>query len=349
MGPQLLWVLPTVVLLWAGAGVTGAGGFATHAAGVAGWPAVLAGNGFWRWDVQVGATGWLGAVVGLVVAGLAAVGAREVLGRHRRDSWPVGAVVVGAVGLLLALASAVPGIRDGYGWLSDLPIGAPLRESHRFLALWLVVAAPLAAVGAAALGSEASRWRGRVAIGALAVAVLAVSVPGWWGLEGRLVPVDYPEGWGAVRRRIAAEPGTAVALPWSEYPPLSFAEDRQVFNPVPEYLGGDVISSYDPVFDPDVPRQEQVDRRADVVDALSDGALAGRPISAGLADLGVRWVVLVHESGWERYSSLFADPGLRVAIALDDIDLFEVAAWSGRATGPDGTPTSWRDPCHPSW
>ncbi|HWJ97656.1 MAG TPA: hypothetical protein VNQ33_05810, partial [Acidimicrobiales bacterium] len=45
--PQLLWVLPTAVLLWAGAGVTGATGFPTRADGVGGWPSLLTGAGFW--------------------------------------------------------------------------------------------------------------------------------------------------------------------------------------------------------------------------------------------------------------------------------------------------------------
>jgi len=342
--PQALWVLPTAVLLWAGAGVTGAGGFATVTGGSSSWAAIAVGNGFWRWDVQVGAVGGAGSVAGLVVLALAGVGCGRMVRAWGVRSWQGTATVVAAVGLALAVASAVPGVRAVYGWASELPMGAPLRESHRFLAMWLVVAAPAVAVGAAALAARAeassrsavARFGRPAALVAPLVVALVVSVPGWWGLGGRLEPVDFPSGWALARAEIHDNPGTAIALPWSEYPPLSFAGGRQVFNPLPEYLGGDVISSYDPVFDPDVPRQEQVDRRAKVVDALSDRALAGEPIAAELGTLGVRWVVVAHEARWEQYRSLSADPGLLRVLALPDLDLYEVATWSGRATGPDG-------------
>lgn len=331
---NLAWILPTAVLLWAGAAVNGAGGFATDPGGPAGWIGLVVGNGFWRADEQVGARGLAGALAGAVLVGLALVG------RRRLDrSWGATASIVAAVGLGLAVASAIPGVRSAYGWLTDLPIGAPLRESQRFLALWLVVAVPAAALG----GEELARRIARHARAAALVAVvplalaLAVSVPGWWGIGGRLDPVHFPSGWAAARARIHRQPGTVVAFPWNEYPQLSFAEGRQAFNPIPDYLGGDVISSYDPNFHPDVPSQEQVDRRAVVVDRLSRQVRGGRRIGAGLADLGVRWVLLAHERGWEGYGALRGDPGLRLVQHGPTADLYAVRAWAGPATAPDGS------------
>ncbi|WP_426574101.1 hypothetical protein [Aquihabitans sp. McL0605] len=352
--PQLIWVAPTAVLLWAGAGVSGANGFATHADGVAGWPAVVAGSGFWRADYQVGATGAVGAVAGVLIAALALVGGLDLLRRRGLRSWEGAASVVAGIGLLLAVASAVPGVRDAYEWLTELPIGAPLRESHRFLALWLVWAAPAAALGGALAGQrlrartpEAPGWVvGAVRCVPLLVA-LAVSVPGWWGVDGRLAPVEYPAGWAQVRSTIARDPGTVVALPWSEYPALSFADGRQAFNPMPDYLGGDVISSYDPLLDGTRRHQEQVDRRSVAVDRIVEQAHAGRPVASDLAALGVRWVVLAHERGAQDYEALPADPGLEHVLALPDVDLYEVRGWAGPATGPDGTAHDLRRPVPP--
>lgn len=353
--PHLVWVLPTAVLLWAGAGVTGAGGFATWVEGSSSWAAVVAGNGFWRWDVQVGAAGWVGAVGGVVLAGLAALGGVALVRARGWRSWSGVATVAAGIGLALATASALPGVRTPYRWLSELSVGAPLRESHRWLALWLVWAAPAAAIGAAVAARTLRARLGARPIGRLVPVVagvplalaLVLSVSGWWGLDGRLEPVDYPPGWGEVRSALAGEAGVAVAFPWSEYPPLSFAGDRQVFNPVPQYLGGDVISSYDPVFDPEVPAQEQVDQRAQVVDRLAAAARAGEPVGDRLGELGVRWVVVVHESNWEDYASLFGDPGLDLVIERPDVDLYEVRSWSGAATGPDGAAYDLERPIPP--
>ena len=336
---NLLWVLPTAVLLWAGAEVTGSGGFATRPVGVAGWLSLPVGTGFWRADFQAGATGWAAAIAGVVVFGLACVGRPQL--DHR---WRAPLTAVAAVGLALSLASTVPVVRDAYRWVSGLSIGAPLRESHRFLALWLLGAAPAAALGGAELarrlaaGHDGRRRLAPVALVLPLAAGVLAGVPGWWGIDGRLDPVDFPAGWAAAHERIEAQPGTTVALPWSEYPPLSFADGRQAFNPIPDYLGGDVISSYDPLFHPGQISQEQVDRRAVVVDRLARAAWTGGWIGKDLAHLGVRWVFLAHEGGWNRYGSLASDPGLRRVIHRSDVDLYEVRAWVGPVVGPDGTP-----------
>ena len=103
----MIWVLPTAVLLWAGAGVAGATRFATHTDGAAGWPAIAVGNGFWRADYQVGSTGVVGGLAGLAVAALAVVGGLRIVRRCGMTSWQGAATLNGALGLALAVASAV--------------------------------------------------------------------------------------------------------------------------------------------------------------------------------------------------------------------------------------------------
>lgn len=369
---NLVWVAPTVVVLWAGAEVSSAGDFATALNGPADALAVVAGAGFWREDQQVGATGWVGLVLAAVLVGLAVSGRRAVALR-----WGEASVWVAVVGLGLALVSAVPGLREPYRQLSLLPLAAPLRESHRFLALWLAAATPAAAVGGARLaGCVASRShrsrlgtdtrtvsgrgdgprvlspsyrQGLVAVaGAVPLVVaVAMSVPGWWGLGGRLTPVTFPPGWSKARQLIEANPGTAVALPWNEYPALSFAGGRTVFNPAPDFLGGDVISSYDPLFDPARPGQEQVDRRAIVVDRLVRRAVRGVPIAADLGDLGVRWVFLAKEGGWRDLDAVDSDTGLRIAFEDASVALYEVRSWPGDAVNADGVVSTLSRPWPP--
>ena len=333
---SLVWVAPTAVVLWAGARVSSAGDFSTHTGSAGGWGSLLAGGGFWQYDHQVGAEGIGGALAGLALLALAVVGGRDL---DRR--WARAATALGITSLALAVASAVPGVREAYRWVSLLPVGAPLRESQRFLALWMLWLAPAAALGGQRAGrAVARRWGDGAATVAtatpLALAV-ALAVPGLWGVGGRLEPVTFPSGWERARSDIRAHPGTAVALPWNEYPTLSFAGGRTVFNPAPDYLGGDVISSYDPLFDPRRPTQEQVDRRAEVVDGLVAGLRDGTPVSAGLARLGVRWVFVAHEGADPRYDRLADDPGLRRAFGDDSATLYEVAGWVGPAVAPDGS------------
>jgi hypothetical protein len=117
--------------------------------------------------------------------------------------------------------------------------------------------------------------------------------------------------------------------------------------PLPPVLGGDVISSYDPLFDRSRPGQEQVDRRAPIVDDLVRDLRTGRPVGGDLADLGIRWVVLIHEDAWESYRILDVDPALELQVREPDLDLFEVTGWRGPVLAPDGSTADLRRPVPP--
>ena len=130
---------PTIVVLCAGARVSSAGDFATHTGSIGGWGALLAGGGFWQYDQQVGAVGVGGALAGLVLTALAVVGRRDLDGR-----WGRGATALAVTGLLLAVSSAVPGVRGAYRWLSLLvwlyvTEGAVRSTSERGLSMVLAL------------------------------------------------------------------------------------------------------------------------------------------------------------------------------------------------------------------
>lgn len=339
---SLLWVGPTVVLLWAGAQVNGAARFTTHVQGVDGWLAVLAGGGFWNWQSQIGGTGWIVALGGVALTGLAWVGHREL------PSWGRPLRVVAFVSLALSYASVVPGVRSLYDAASNLSVGAPLRESQRFLVLWLAWVAPAAALGGRHLAGRIRARRPRhparpagndgpaMVAAALPVAlVVTISLGGWWGMDGRIEPVTYPSGWGEARAEVVRHPGTTIVLPWNEYPPLTIIDGRHAFNPVPDYLGGDVISSFDPLFDPSRPSQEQVDRRAWSVDAALRGS--GR-LDPTFTAVGARWAIVVHQPGWEPVADRLADEpdAFRAVVDNDDVTLYEVLSWRGDAVDRTG-------------
>lgn len=383
----LIWLAPSASVLAAGAGVSGAGRFATVIAGPAGLGRLLLGGGFWRGD-DLGAAGPGVLLLSVAVLGLAVVGHRDLPARFGGRL-----LAVALVGLGLALASGVPVVRDGYRWFTDLPVGAPFRESQRSLCLWLAWLAPAAALGATRIARsmhrrarEDDRWflHGLSTAGpwSLAVGVVLLAAPGWWGADGSLRPVKFPAGWAEVSRRIDAKSGTVLALPWKEYLDMSFAGGRRVLNPLPDYLGGDVLSSYDPEFDLAHASQEQVDRRAGQVDRLLPSLLAGQRSSDRFVDLGIRWVVLLHESTplgtgapplaaarstWNRYrGSLSSDAGMRLAYVDPSIELWQVRRWRGpvqtttgrsmRITGPlpivrttGAGPATWNRAGAPGW
>jgi hypothetical protein len=315
LGAQAPWLVPGLVVALAGTGVADSSRFATRADGLVGWLSLPAGHGFWRASSQVGATGAGTALLGAVLLGLA------LAGRSRLPSaWAGRAAAAAAGGLVLALASAVPGVREVYSALTGTAMGAVVRESHRWLPLFLVWMAPAAAYGAARLG-------GRLVLAVPAACAIVLAIPGLWGIDGRLEPVTFPDGWRTASEAIRARPGTVLALPWHQYLNASFAKGRRALNPLPDYLGGDVLSSSDPELAAE--GQEPADPREPHVLRLLDRIAAGDSAADELAEIGVRWVVLLHEVDWRPLQTLRDDPGLRRVVDERALELFEVRPWRG--------------------
>ncbi len=237
------------------------------------------------------------------------------------------AAALAVIGFGVAVASGVPGLRDVYDSVSQTPLLLGLRESQRALALYLVWAAPAAAHGARRLARGALDGFPNLARALPLAAALGLMLPGALGAEGRLDPVQFPHSWEQARARIEQQPGTVLALPWHEYLSLSFAANRRVLNPLPDYFGGDVLSSSDPELSQSA--REQADPREPAVPPLLAAIRSGAPIGARLARLGVRWIVLLHEVDWRTADNLRRDHSVSTVLRTRALTLFEVRAWRG--------------------
>ena len=336
---QLPWLVPGIVVYAQGANLAGAVGFATVADGPGDVVAVLAGHGFWNGYYQVGwTTSWVVAPLAIVLLALAVVGHREL-----PTAWRGPAVVLAVIGAVVATSTAVPGLSWVAERLTDNPIGSNLRESQRLLPLYLVWMAPAAGLGAARLGrrlADATPPRHALATlvtGLPAAVALVLAGPGLWGLGVHLESVTMPPDWEAARTRVADEPGTTVAFPWSGYTNVRLGKVRHVLNPWPIYLGGDVLVSSDLRASTE-PSAERADPREPVVRQLAEEVKDGRPVGDRLADLGVRWVVFNRVGDYRPYNHLDDDPGLERVLAGNDVFLYRVRAWRGPALDDAGNP-----------
>ncbi|MFZ4717973.1 MAG: hypothetical protein ACOYMR_01025 [Ilumatobacteraceae bacterium] len=334
---QAAWLVPGLVVS-ATNDVQMAGGaaFPTDAGSMRGLLRLSAGGGFWNTYYQVGGRGTLVALAGLILLAFAVVGTRAVA---RPLRGPLTAL--GVIGWFVAAASAIPGLDQVWVWVNDHLLAGVWREGHRVLTLHLVWLAPTAALGAlrlyrASVARPSTVWfAGPAAIAPLAVAA-ALAVPGLWGIGGQLHADAEPTGWRAARALVDDHPGTVLALPWYQYFNLSVSDGpvRRVLNPMPLYLGGDVLASSDNGLVEGV--KETGDPREPTANEIVDEVRAGRPVAERLTALGVRWVVLLKSVRLEDYVTLADDPGLRTAVDDDAIALYEVTGWKGAATGDDG-------------
>ncbi len=336
---QLPWVVPGLVVWRQGASLADAGAFPSTVEGPLDVVGLLAGHGFWQPALQLGwSSDAIVAALAVLVGAIAAAGWSSLPSRWRA---PLAAMAV--VGLAVTVASTVPVLRDPWRHLTATAGGAAVREGHRLLPLALLPLHLAAGHGAAA---AARRWRGVAGdlAGMLPAALaLVLAAPALWGLGGALEPVRWPEEWRAARSVVERDAGPVVVLPWHLYLDVSWADGRRLLNPVPLAFGGDVITSSDPELGAAV--AERSDPREALVADLVERSASGSSIAGDLAELGVRWVVLMHEVDWEDHRTLLLDPGLETIVDGPTLTLLEVRGWPGAAVGADGT-TVGHHPLH---
>ncbi len=342
---QLPWLVPmgVVAATSPGGDLAGAASFRTPLDSLGDVGRVVAGQGFWNFPFQLGREQKvLGAVIGFVLLTFALAGVRELPQRLRLPL-----TALGGLSFVISVSSGIGPLHGLVDWFTATPFGAPFRDTHRTLALFVLWVAPTAAIGAARVGHAI----GAVASSVIAALPLALAVvlfaPALWGFGGQLQPTRFPQEWEAARASVEADPGTLVAFPWFQYFTLDIADNRLVLNVVAYYFGGDVVSSSDP----NLTRgreQERLDPRETAVGDLSTAALEGTAISSSLAELGVRWVALQHDVNWKAYTGVLDDPGLELVVEGDSLGLYRVTAWPGdvwTSTGRIGSSS----PLSPVW
>lgn len=295
---QLPWIVPGVVVAVHGVSPAGTENFATRLDGPLGLLRVVGGQGYFIADFDVGGGQVL---VPLAAAVLLAV---ALYGHSRLPSWGPRAGALAIVGLVVVVASGVPGVDSAYAWLADNIVGLALREGHRILPLFLVWLAPAMAHGWARLQAP---------VLGLAVAAILVG-PSLWGFGGQVQPVDRPPEWAEARRVVDAEPGPVLALPFGQYIRPNVVDTHLVHQPLPSILGGDVILASGRGRT-DTPL-ERADPRLPLATELVSRLQAREDIDDQIVSLGLRWIAVI-DTADPTYDDLDRLPGRPLELVVD--------------------------------
>jgi len=290
---------------------------------------LITGGGIWNADVSP--PGRMSLIYAAAAAAMVVVSVTGLWLLRKR--WPVLPPLLAAavIGLVLAVASTTPPLR---AIAHALPGGGLLRDAHKFVAIWVL----LASVGFGAVADLATRrpaGRAAAVLGALlAVTPIAVLPAMAWGAAGRLQPVQYPAGWSQAVVAIEADgrSGAVLVLPWQPYRRYSWNGDRVMLDPAPRWFGRQVISSDalpvrvgesvrtvagdDPLaarFDAPVRAPETFLaelRRAGVAYVVVDGPLGEPGLLRGLRKVGGETVVVYAVDGSSSRAARMATDGL---------------------------------------
>lgn len=253
---------------------------------------VLGLGGIWNAEVvPASRNSQLMPVVAVLLAALALYGHR-MLSRRWGAAPARSLLLLGALGLLIALAGSVPLLDDGLRWaVSTVPGAGLLRDGQRFTAWWALVLATGVALGAERLADRVpdALGRGAVLAGA-ALLPLAVLPDLAWGGAGRLQPVRYPADWAAAADAVRAEPGEVLVLPFMTYRSFGWNGGRTQLDPAPRLLPGSTVTD-DALHIGGTGGGDTIVGGEDPRVAWVRGALAdGTPLDR----LGARWVLVEH-------------------------------------------------------
>jgi hypothetical protein len=321
----LVLALPWVVagVMHPGGGVSDPSGVAAFAAREEGWGgpllSLLGTGGIWNAGaVPSSRANVLLPVLTLLLLVLAVAGWAD--GRVRAGPG-LRLVQLGVLGLALALAATVPGVRELVeAAVRAVPGAGLVRDGQKWVAWWALPLAVGAGLGARRLAAEAGiRFGGSASaglVGAAAVLLPLIALPDLvWGVGGRLQPVEYPADWQRVRATLAADdgPGDVLVLPFGAYRAFEWNEDRPQLDPAARWLTRPTVADDELVVGGRAVAGEAV--RARTVAAVADDP-------AALAELGVGWVLV--ERGTPGRPVPAEVQALPQVVDGDDLDLYRV-------------------------
>jgi hypothetical protein len=296
-------------------------------------------GGIWNARTVPGAYGGASSAIWLVIVAVALLGYLGSVRWQRQGErrwerrWP-GLGAAALAGLLIACAGITAPGRDLLRWLiGEAPGSAVFRDGQQFVApLALAEACGCGVVVTWAMNPDvfwpksgkheraSSLDAAGALLGGFALLAPVLLLPGLaWGAAGRLRPAQYPAGWLAAATTINDSPqtGAVLVLPWvaERTPPWNYGET--VLDPWPKLLSrpviwndGTVVGSV--VLTPDDPRAR----------ALNPAIVAGGPLTAALASVGVRFVISDPDSPDQQVGARL--PGAVVIVSQPDLTVYRL-------------------------
>lgn len=263
---------------------------------------------------------WPLVLAALLLVG--AVGAVATFKKHRIQvgPWVAGSLLCALIALVLEMGVSHPVTSGLVTWLdAHFPVYRGMRDAAKWAALLALVYSQLVGLGAAAIldwlrdarrDAAKSEWVVGIATGLLLAFPLYYGNGLLFGMHGEIKPSQYPPGWYAADRVLAADshPGRVLFLPWHEYMTLSFVRNQNavVASPAPTFFSTPVLVNTSPELPGEAPPTDP-DQVAisDLVKVGDQGRWA-----EVLAARNVKYVLLAREVDWKSYDYLDRQPNL---------------------------------------
>ena len=335
---NLYWIAPS--LLAEEGGRLGSGDYLAYAPrprSAAILPYVFMLHGFWRLEfttpLQDGKVLYLLTFLPLAGAAFAGVLHATAAPRWRR---PANALLVTCVvAAFLGMGRSFPLTEPVARFMFErVPGYGIFREPQKWVAMLALGYAVFAGVGLQLIAGRLDKLRAgaRNVVGIAIVLPLVATHLMLWGFGGSIESSQFPSDWRRADEITSERPGNVLALPWNLYQPISFAGERTIANPMPQFFRSDVVVSKEArLFVADETRPS--DPRDAYVQAIMNKRRNVEDLGHRLAPLGIRYIALAHVADWRTYGFLERQNDLELLFAGDDMTLYENSAWVGDIYG----------------
>lgn len=213
---------------------------------------------------------------------------------------------------------------------AHVPLFAGYREPEKFVALVALAFAVFAARGAELMLKYCHEQSSQFFLVFAAVLLLLLPIV-WtptmlWGFSGQLRPAQYPSSWFTVNQRLDADHTNfqTLFLPWHLYMYFGFA-GRIIANPAAQFFDKPVIVSDNPEFkgaalNNSTPAKRQLDQ-------LLPQASKDSKLDAQLAQLNIKYILLVKDNDYRAYAYLDRQSGLKLVAESATLKLYRNEAW----------------------
>lgn len=258
-------------------------------------PSLLTGGGIWNRGVWFSERGTV-LIAAAALIGVTAVMVAWVRGRcWKHHPAGEGLTLAAVVGLVMAGLSSVVGGTALVTWIvTSVPGGGLMRDSQKFVALWVL----LLAVAIGTLSEAVRTMMTRHETGRAASVMLALALAAWpvvtlpslaGGALGRWEAVDYPQDQLDLAQRVDSLPeGSVAVFPWTLYRRYDWNDNRVVLDPWQRLIQRDVVVN------DDLPLSNRVVRGESLTSARISKALQDHDdVGATMRAAGIRYVLLL--------------------------------------------------------
>lgn len=236
------------------------------------------------------------------------------------------------IGLFLAMGAQGP-TGSIFEWMfENIPGFQIMREPHKFLALTLVAYAYYFGAGAHWLIEIVrTNYAKLLTVGLLVTLVCAYTFKLFWGFNGQVEPVSYPNSWAEADAEMGEGDGYVLALPWHLYIRFPWV-GRTVANPMGSYFRREVI------FGDNIEigriKTQSVNPRSLYLQYLFSKGRQIRRFGNLVSPLNIQFILLAETPGPNLYRWLKRQEDLSIVRTWDDLVLFRNEALIAEAYAP---------------